>query len=132
MKFNKKNFDLMSVAGGMVGGVVAKFVEKFTTSKDSDGNGYLTIAVQAGLGAAISAFSGNSMSKAAGAGMIGAAGVNLANTLHIGEDKEEDTTAGAAGIGLLPGQLAVGNANPFRYNKQVKGKEVVKQTSNVI
>ena len=54
MKFTKANFDLMSVAGGLVGGVVAKFVEKFTTKEDQDNN-YLTIGVQAAAGAALSA-----------------------------------------------------------------------------
>ena len=44
MKFNKANFDLMAVVGGIAGGVVAKVVENFTTKEDQENN-YLTIGV---------------------------------------------------------------------------------------
>lgn len=109
MKFTKANFDLMTVAGSLLGGVVAKFVEKFTTKEDQDNN-YLTIGVQAVAGAAISALVKNNAVKAAGASMIGVAGYNLAKELSIGEAETKDETpkeSGIGSIGLLPSQLAI-------------------------
>ena len=111
MKFNKSNFDLMAVVGGVAGGVVAKVVEKFTKKEDQENN-YLTIGVQAVAGAAISAFVKNNAVKAAGAGMVGVAGYNLANQLNIG-DSDDDTDTGSpkeSGIGLLPAQMAIASA----------------------
>ena len=127
MKFNKSNFDLLSIAGGMVGGIAAKFVEKFTVKEDSENN-YLTVAVQAATGAAISAFAKNSLLKSAGAGMVGVAGYSLAKELQIGEsDDTTDTTTTTAtsGIGnLLPSQLAISGSRKI-------GKVVEKEKETV-
>jgi len=128
MKFNKANFDLMSVVGGVAGGVVAKVVEKFTTKEDSDNN-YLTIGVQAVAGAAISAFLKNNALKAAGAGMVGVAGYNLAKELSIGDDETKDETPKESGIGmigLLPSQLAIAGQKKIAGVKGTKEKESVK------
>lgn len=109
MKFNKENFDLMAVVGGVAGGVVAKVVEKFTKKEDQDNN-YLTIGVQAAVGAAISAFVKNNAVKAAGAGMVGVAGYNLANELNIGDSDDDTEAPKESGIGLLPAQMAIASA----------------------
>lgn len=109
MKFNKENFDLMAVVGGVAGGVVAKVVEKFTKKEDQENN-YLTIGVQALAGAAISAFVKNNAVKAAGAGMVGVAGYNLANELNIGESDDDTEAPKESGIGLLPAQMAIASA----------------------
>ena len=131
MKFNKANFDIMSVAGGLVGGVAAKFVEKFT-KKEGEDNSYLTIAIQAIGGAAVSAFVKNNMLKAAGAGMVGVAGLNLANKLNIGTEEEETTTPDASGIGLLPGQMAIGKTGLFDEGTRYEKKETVAKKNNVL
>lgn len=109
MKFNKANFDLMAVVGGVAGGVVAKVVEKFTKKEDQENN-YLTIGVQATVGAAISAFVKNNAVKAAGAGMVGVAGYNLANELNIGDSDDDTEAPKESGIGLLPAQMAIASA----------------------
>ena len=110
MKFNKANFDLMAVVGGIAGGVVAKVVEKFTKKEDQENN-YLTIGVQAVAGAAISAFVKNNAVKAAGAGMVGVAGYNLANELNIGDSDDDTEAPKESGIGaLLPAQMAIASA----------------------
>lgn len=120
MKFNKANFDLMAVVGGVAGGVVAKVVEKFTKKEDQENN-YLTIGVQAVAGAAISAFVKNNAVKAAGAGMVGVAGYNLANELNIGDsdDDTDNTAPKESGIGLLPAQKAIASAATAK--KGIKG-----------
>lgn len=134
MKFNKSNFDLLSVAGGLVGGVAANFVEKFT-KKEGEDNSYLTIAIQAAAGAAVSAFVKNNMLKAAGAGMVGAAGLNLAKKLQIGSE-EEETTAATAGVGLLPGQMAIGTLGKTglydNFGRYEKKEEPVAKKNNVV
>lgn len=137
MKFNKANFDLMAVVGGVAGGVVAKVVEKFTKKEDQENN-YLTIGVQAAVGAAISAFVKNNAVKAAGAGMVGVAGYNLANELNIG-DSDDDTDTGSpkeSGIGaLLPAQMAIASAATATkyHSKGIKGTaEKQTQKNNVI
>ena len=110
MKFNKSNFDLMAVVGGVAGGVVAKVVEKFTKKEDQENN-YLTIGVQAVAGAAISAFVKNNAVKAAGAGMVGVAGYNLASELNIGDSDDDTEAPKESGIGaLLPAQMAIASA----------------------
>lgn len=133
MKFNKSNFDLMAVVGGVAGGVVAKVVEKFTKKEDQDNN-YLTIGVQAVAGAAISAFVKNNAVKAAGAGMVGVAGYNLANELNIGDSDDDTEAPKESGIGLLPAQLAIASAETAKKSlKAIKGtaeKQPVK--TNVI
>lgn len=135
MKFNKANFDLMAVVGGVAGGVVAKVVEKFTKKEDQENN-YLTIGVQAVAGAAISAFVKNNAVKAAGAGMVGVAGYNLANELNIGDsdDDTDNTAPKESGIGLLPAQMAIASAatakNPLKGIKGTAEKQPAK--TNVI
>lgn len=127
MKFNKSNFDLMSIAGGIVGGMAAKLVEKFTKKEDSENN-YLSVGIQAAAGAAISAFAKNSLLKSAGAGMVGVAGYCLAKELQIGESDDDTTTTPAtSGIGLLPSQLAISGSS--RYNVAEKKEEPVKVNS---
>lgn len=127
MKFNKSNFDLMSIAGGIVGGMAAKLVEKFTKKEDSENN-YLSVGIQAAAGAAISAFAKNSLLKSAGAGMVGVAGYCLAKELQIGEsDDDTTTTTATSGIGLLPSQLAISGSS--RYNVAEKKEEPVKVNS---
>lgn len=138
MKFNKANFDLMAVVGGIAGGVVAKVVENFTTKEDQENN-YLTIGVQAVAGAAISALVKNNAIKAAGASMVGVAGYNLAKELNIGESDETDTTnntPASSGIGLLPGQLAIASTStatkyPLKGIKGTAEKQTTKK-NNVI
>ena len=128
MKFNKSNFDLMSVGSGLLGGVIAKVVEKFTTKEDQTNN-YLTIGVQAVVGAATSAFLKNNALKAAGAAMIGVAGYNLAKELSIGDDETKDETPKESGIGmigLLPSQLAISGQKKIAGVKGAKEKESVK------
>lgn len=125
MKFNKSNFDLMSIAGGIVGGMAAKLVEKFTKKEDSENN-YLSVGIQAAAGAAISAFAKNSLLKSAGAGMVGVAGYCLAKELQIGESDDDTTTTATSGIGLLPSQLAISGS---RYNVPEKKEEPVKVNS---
>lgn len=121
MKFNKANFDLMAVVGGVAGGVVAKVVEKFTKKEDQENN-YLTIGVQAAVGAAISAFVKNNAVKAAGAGMVGVAGYNLANELNIGDSDDDTEAPKESGIGLLPAQMAIASAATAKYPlKGIKG-----------
>ena len=134
MKFNKANFDLMAVVGGVAGGVVAKVVEKFTKKEDQENN-YLTIGVQAVAGAAISAFVKNNAVKAAGAGMVGVAGYNLANELNIGESDDDTEAPKESGIGLLPAQLSIASAAtakkyPLKGIKGTAEKQPVK--TNVI
>lgn len=109
MKFNKANFDLMSVVGSLSGGVVAKVVEKFTKKEDQENN-YLTIGVQAVTGAVINAFVKNNAVKAAGAAMLGVAGYNLANELNIGDSDDDTEAPKESGIGLLPAQMAIASA----------------------
>lgn len=122
MKFNKANFDLMAVVGGVAGGVVAKVVEKFTKKEDQENN-YLTIGVQAVAGAAISAFVKNNAVKAAGAGMVGVAGYNLANELNIGDSDDDTEAPKESGIGLLPAQMAIASAETAKKYplKGIKG-----------
>lgn len=133
MKFNKANFDLMAVVGGVAGGVVAKVVEKFTKKEDQENN-YLTIGVQAVAGAAISAFVKNNAVKAAGAGMVGVAGYNLANELNIGDsdDDTDNTAPKESGIGLLPAQMAIASTkHTFNGIKGTDEKQKAKK-SNVL
>ena len=134
MKFNKSNFDLMAVVGGLAGGVVAKVVEKFTVKEDQENN-YLTIGVQAGVGAALSAFVKSNAIKAAGASMVGVAGYNLAKELNIG-DSTDDTTVtpppATSGIGLLPAQMSIASASKYRSKSAIKGTEKEPVKSNVI
>lgn len=133
MKFNKSNFDLMAVVGGIAGGVVARVVENFTTKEDQENN-YLTIGVQAVAGAALSALVKNNAIKAAGASMVGVAGYNLAKELNIGDGSTDDTTVtppAASGIGLLPAQMAIASATKYR-SKAIKGTEKEPVKSNVI
>lgn len=139
MKFNKANFDLMAVVGGIAGGVVAKVVENFTQREDQENN-YLTIGVQAVAGAAISALVKNNAIKAAGASMVGVAGYNLAKELNIGESDETDTTnntPASSGIGaLLPAQMAIASTStatkyPLKGIKGTAEKQTTKK-NNVI
>lgn len=134
MKFNKANFDLMAVVGGVAGGVVAKVVEKFTKKEDQENN-YLTIGVQAVAGAAISAFVKNNAVKAAGAGMVGVAGYNLANELNIGDSDDDTEAPKESGIGLLPAQMAIASAATAKKYplKGIKGTaEKQTQKNNVV
>ena len=134
MKFNKANFDLMAVVGGVAGGVVAKVVEKFT-KKEAQDNNYLTIGVQAAVGAAISAFVKNNAVKAAGAGMVGVAGYNLANELNIGDSDDDTEAPKESGIGLLPAQMAIASAATAKKYplKGIKGTaEKQTQKNNVV
>ena len=115
----------MALVGGLSGGVVAKVVEKFTV-KDDQENNYLTIGVQAGLGAALSALVKNNAIKAAGASMLGVAGYNLAKELNIGSDDDTTDTTTApqtSGIGLLPAQMAIASAATAKkyHLKGIKG-----------
>lgn len=134
MKFNKSNFDLMAVVGGIAGGVVARVVENFTTKEDQENN-YLTIGVQAVAGAALSALVKNNAIKAAGASMVGVAGYNLAKELNIGDGSTDDTTVtppATSGIGrLLPAQMAIASVAKSK-SKAIKGTEKEPVKSNVI
>lgn len=134
MKFNKSNFDAMSIVGGLAGGVVAKVVENYTVKEDQENN-YLTIGVQAAVGAALSALVKNNAIKAAGASMVGVAGYNLAKELNIGsDDNDTDTTTApqTSGIGLLPAQMAIASASKYRSKSAIKGTEKEPVKSNVI
>lgn len=138
MKVSKINF--MSIAGGVAGGMVAKFVSKLTTPSEPLKDGeidFMTVGVQAVAGAAISAFSKNDLLKGIGSGMIGVAGYKLATDLKIGEEE-----AKTSGLGLLPSQNAIGllasqNAigrlahKPKPFVRGVEEEEKEKATANV-
>lgn len=135
----KMKINFMSVAGGVAGGAIAKFVSKFTDSEDKkDGEvDFMTVAVQAVGGAVISAFSKNDLLKGIGNGMIGVAGYKLATDLKLGEDTTTPATSGllasqnAVGA-LLPSQNAVGRLLHRRpIVRGVEEEEAQKATANV-
>lgn len=133
MKVSKINF--MNVAGGVAGGAVAKVVEGFTKSDTlaAGETDYLTIGVQAVVGAVVSAFGGNDLLKGIGSGMIGVAGYKLGESFGIGEDSSTTKVSGLlpsqAAVGLLPSQAAVGRL-PFRYNAGNRVNGVAEESKN--
>ena len=134
----KMKINFMSVAGGVAGGAIAKFVSKFTDSEDKkDGEvDFLTVAVQAVGGAVISAFSKNDLLKGIGNGMIGVAGYKLATDLKFGEDTTPATSgllASQNAVGaLLPSQNAVGRLLQRRpIVRGIEEEEAQKATANV-
>lgn len=115
MKISRAKFNLSSVAGGVVGGMAASFVENLDlgTAGETD---YITPAVQIGVGAALSAFVGGDFIKGVGNGMIGVGGYVLGKALGITDEKAGNTSANTAtsGLGLLPTQYAVGSLAPSK------------------
>lgn len=128
MKFTKANFDFMSVVGGIAGGMAGKLIEKLTKDESAENN-YMTVGLQAVVGAGLSAFVKNSTVKAMGSGMVGVAGYNLAKELNIGEDTE--TTPSTSGLGMLPSQMAIAGGRrsiPMRSRRyNLRGVEEEKE-----
>lgn len=117
MKLNAKSFNIGGIAGGIVGGVAAKYVETFF---DADSSAYLKIGVQAVAGAAIGAFSKNSMLNGLGSGMVGVAGYNLGKELGIGEEAASNTATSGVGS-YLQGQHAIGALQAKRNLSNLSG-----------
>lgn len=114
MKISRAKFNLSSVAGGVVGGMAASFVENLDlgTAGETD---YITPAVQIGVGAALSAFVGGDFVKGVGNGMIGVGGYVLGKALGITDEKVNTSSSTAtSGLGLLPTQYAVGSLQPSK------------------
>lgn len=114
MKISRAKFNLSSVAGGVVGGMAASFVENLDlgTAGETD---YITPAVQIAAGAALSAFIGGDFLKGVGNGMIGVGGYVLGKALGITEEKvNTSSNTATSGLGLLPTQYAVGSLAPSK------------------
>ena len=112
MKFK---FDFISIIGEAAGGVAASYVEDLVRTEDTEKDSYTPAIIQAVTGAAVSAFAPQGILKGLGAGMIGAAGYQIGKILG-GDD---NTTAKTEGIGLLPGQNAIGALRNWKRKSNV-------------
>lgn len=112
MKFK---FDFTSILGGVAGGVAASYVEDLVRTEDTEKDSYTPAIIQAVAGAAVSAFAPQGILKGVGSGMIGAAGYQIGKIL--GESSDSDKKV--EGIGLLPGQNAIGALRNWKRKTRV-------------
>lgn len=112
MKFK---FDFTSILGGVAGGVAASYVEDLVRTEDTEKDSYTPAIIQAVAGAAVSAFAPQGILKGVGSGMIGAAGYQIGKIL--GESSDSDKKV--EGIGLLPGQNAIGALRNWKRKSRV-------------
>lgn len=122
MKFK---FDFTSILGGVAGGVAASYVEDLVRGEDTEKDSYTPAIIQAVAGAAVSAIAPQGVLKGLGNGMIGAAGYQIGKILG-GDD---DTTAKTEGIGLLPGQNAIGALRNWKRKSRVGDADTAGQNA---
>lgn len=112
MKFK---FDFTSILGGVAGGVAASYVEDLVRGEDTEKDSYTPAIIQAVAGAAVSAIAPQGVLKCLGNGMIGAAGYQIGKILG----ESSDTDKKVEGIGLLPGQNAIGALRNWKRKSRV-------------
>lgn len=112
MKFK---FDFTSILGGVAGGVAASYVEDLVRGEDTEKDSYTPAIIQAVAGAAVSAIAPQGVLKGLGNGMIGAAGYQIGKILG----ESSDTDKKVEGIGLLPGQNAIGALRNWKRKSRV-------------
>lgn len=112
MKFK---FDFTSILGGVAGGVAASYVEDLVRGEDTEKDSYTPAIIQAVAGAAVSAIAPQGVLKGLGNGMIGAAGYQIGKILG----ESSDTDKKVEGIGLLPGQNAIGALRNWKRRSRV-------------
>lgn len=122
MKFK---FDFTSILGGVAGGVAASYVEDFVRTKDTEKDSYTPAIIQAVAGAAVSAIAPQGVLKGLGNGMIGAAGYQIGKLL--GETSNTDKKV--EGIGLLPGQNAIGALRNWKRKSRVGDADTAGQNA---
>ena len=113
MKFNKKSFNLMKMAGAVVGGAAADLVDgSIAISDDADNNEYIKAGIFAAVGAALGVFVKGDLLGGMGDGLIGVAGYKLAHTAMNRSSSSTTNVTKTSGMGELPSQLAIGAALP--------------------
>ena len=122
MKFK---FDFTSILGGVAGGVAASYVEDLVRTEDTEKDSYTPAIIQAVAGAAVSAFAPQGVLKGVGSGMIGAAGYQIGKIL--GESSDSDKKV--EGIGLLPGQNAIGALRNWKRKSRVGDADTAGQNA---
>ena len=122
MKFK---FDFTSILGGVAGGVAASYVEDLVRTEDTEKDSYTPAIIQAVAGAAVSAFAPQGVLKGVGNGMIGAAGYQIGKIL--GESSDSDKKV--EGIGLLPGQNAIGALRNWKRKSRVGDADTAGQNA---
>lgn len=122
MKFK---FDFTSILGGVAGGVAASYVEDLVRTEDTEKDSYTPAIIQAVAGAAVSAFAPQGILKGVGSGMIGAAGYQIGKIL--GESSDSDKKV--EGIGLLPGQNAIGALRNWKRKSRVGDADTAGQNA---
>lgn len=120
MKFK---FDFTSILGGVAGGVAASYVEDLVRGEDTEKDSYTPAIIQAVAGAAVSAIAPQGVLKGLGNGMIGAAGY------QIGKLFGDSSTAKTEGIGLLPGQNAIGALRNWKRKSRVGSADTAGQNA---
>lgn len=122
MKFK---FDFTSILGGVAGGVAASYVEDLVRTEDTEKDSYTPAIIQAVAGAAVSAFAPQGVLKGVGNGMIGAAGYQIGKIL--GESSDSDKKV--EGVGLLPGQNAIGALKNWKRKSSVGDADTAGQNA---
>lgn len=122
MKFK---FDFTSILGGVAGGVAASYVEDWVRGEDTEKDSYTPAIIQAVAGAAVSAIAPQGVLKGLGNGMIGAAGYQIGKIL--GESSDSDKKV--EGIGLLPGQNAIGALRNWKRKSSVGSSDTAGQNA---
>lgn len=122
MKFK---FDFTSILGGVAGGVAASYVEDLVRTEDTEKDSYTPAIIQAVAGAAVSAFAPQGVLKGVGNGMIGAAGYQIGKIL--GETSDSDKKV--EGVGLLPGQNAIGALRNWKRKSRVGDADTAGQNA---
>lgn len=122
MKFK---FDFTSILGGVAGGVAASYVEDLVRTKDTEEDSYTPAIIQAVAGAAVSAIAPQGVLKGLGNGMIGAAGYQIGKLL--GDTSNTDKKV--EGIGLLPGQNAIGALRNWKRKSRVGDADTAGQNA---
>lgn len=123
MKFK---FDFTSILGGVAGGVAASYVEDLVRTEDTEKDSYTPAIIQAVAGAAVSAIAPQGVLKGLGNGMIGAAGYQIGKIL--GESSDSDKKK-VEGIGLLPGQNAIGALRNWKRKSRVGDADTAGQNA---
>lgn len=122
MKFK---FDFTSILGGVAGGVAASYVEDLVRGEDTEKDSYTPAIIQAVAGAAVSAIAPQGVLKGLGNGMIGAAGYQIGKIL--GESSDSDKKV--EGVGLLPGQNAIGALRNWKRRSRVGSADTAGQNA---
>lgn len=123
MKFK---FDFTSILGGVAGGVAASYVEDLVRGEDTEKDSYTPAIIQAVAGATVSAIAPQGVLKGLGNGMIGAAGYQIGKLL--GESSDTDKKK-VEGIGLLPGQNAIGALRNWKRKSSVGDADTAGQNA---